>query len=158
MLTNCISLKIRNRLPISSNIAQLSLTMVNLLFFETACCELEVLLSSLKDSRLGPPSGSGSVSELESVASFRATLDATSDRMVNIISAKTDSFFELAEYNWTPSTPASQIEEVPSSYLTEMVDYLKLLMDSVLHQLPDILKDTVYRRALKHVADVMMAS
>lgn len=133
--------------------------MINLLFFETACCELEILLSSLKDTRLGPsPTGSGSVTELDSVANFRETLEATSGRMVDLISAKTDSFFELAEYDWTPAGPGSspQIEERPSSYLTEMVDYLKLVMDSVLSQMPDVLKDTVYRRALQHVADVMM--
>lgn len=133
--------------------------MVNLLFFETACCELELLLSSLKESRLGPsPTGSNSVTELDSVTSFRDTLEATSERMVQLISAKTDSFFELAEYEWTPAyVPSGQIEERPSSYLTEMVDYLKLVMDSMLLQLPDVLKNTVYRRALQHVADTMMS-
>lgn len=158
ILTRRISFKIRERVKTATNISQLSLVMVNLLFFETACCELEILLSSLKDTHLGSsPNGPGSVTELESVASFRETLETTSSRMVDLIAFKTDSFFELAEYQWTPtSMPNQQIEEQPSSYLTEMVDYLTLVMDSVLVQLPDVLKDGVYRRALQHVADVMM--
>lgn len=95
--------------------------------------------------------------QLASVNSFRDTLESAQERMNDQIAKKLDGFFEIAEYDWTPKhVPSPQIVEEPSVYLIEMVDYLTLVMDSVLLQLPEALKMNIYRIALQHCAAAMM--
>lgn len=75
-----------------------------------------------------------------------------------LISRKLDNFFGMATYDWAADhMPTPLLTDEPSTYLTEMVDYLTLIMKSVLVQLPDALRTAIYREALQHCADTLMA-
>jgi hypothetical protein len=167
MLTERMSLKIRNQVRNMRNISQIALVAVNLLFFETACCELEVLLGSLKcafllitlaahheDRANARPDQEPVPIQLASVQSFRDTLEATQHHLNTLIGRKLDEFFELAEYNWTPQQAPPHDEVSP--YLVEMIDYFTLVMDSTLAVLPVALKNAMYKGALQHCEERLM--
>jgi exocyst complex component 6 len=157
-----------------NNLSQLSQIVVNVLFFQTACSDLETLLVTLRcvslrvssrsalelTSRLRLPLCSatqrGGTIHLDSLASFQHTLTLTQDRIVANISQKMDSFFEEAEYNWLAPQPPQNNEA--SGYLQDLIDFLSTVMMSVLIQLPEFSKDYVYRGALSHCAMLLMVS
>jgi hypothetical protein len=134
-----------------NNLSQLSQIVVNVLFFQTACSDLETLLVTLRATQRG-----GTI-HLDSLASFRKTLAMTQDRIVSNISQKTDSFFEEVQYEWT-TTIRPDPNDGPSLYLTDLIEYLSTVMMSVLIQLPEFSKDYVYRGALAHCASILMVS
>lgn len=77
--------------------------------------------------------------------------------MESQVALKMDSFFDLSEYQWTaPYVPSPQITELPSTYLTEMMDYLTLVVQSILVNMSEEIKSQIYRTALQHCADRMM--
>ena len=94
---------------------------------------------------------------LDSLASFRQTLQLTQDRIISHVGHRIDNFFEDAQYNWVASSPPSSSTE-PSSYLLDLTEFLSTVMMSVLIQLPEFSKDYVYRGALEHCAGVLMVS
>jgi len=147
LLIQQVSQNIQKRLQEIHNISQLSQIVVNVLFFQTACSELESLLVTLRATQRG-----GTI-HLESLASFQATLRMALDKIIVDISSKLDSFFEEADYQWE-ATVASRDAE-PSSYLRDLVDFIQTIMLSVLVQLPDSGKDHVFRGALAHCASLM---
>lgn len=91
---------------------------------------------------------------LESLASFRTTLELTQSRIVDNITAKADSFFEEAQYDWT--TLVEPRSRDPSPFLLDLSDYISTVMMSILVQLPEFAKDYVHRGALKRAADYLM--
>jgi hypothetical protein len=167
-----------------SNLSQLAQIVVNVLFFQTACSDLETLLVTLRCASYGDlplsfalssvtPSKltqgqtcavcapcratqRGGTIHLDSLASFQQTLKQTQDRMVAQIAQKIDNFFEEAQYPWaTSQAPPAHLADDASPYLQDMVDYVSTVMVSVLIQLPDFAKDYVYRGALAHIAKIL---
>ncbi|KAK4046374.1 Rab GTPase-binding exocyst subunit S15 [Microbotryomycetes sp. JL201] len=136
LLIKQVSENIQRRLQMISNLSQLSQIVVNVLFFQTACAELENLLVSLRATQRG-----GTL-HLESLASFQHTLSLTQDRIVSNISQKMDSFFEEASYDWTASRPPKSSDA--SAFLQDLIDFLTTVMMSVLIQLPEFSKDYSY--------------
>ena len=107
--------------------------------------------------RFGRATQRGGSIHLDSLASFRQTLQLTQDRIVAHVGHRIDNFFEDAQYNWlAPHPPSSNTE--PSSYLLDLTEFLSTVMMSVLIQLPEFSKDYVYRGALDHCAGVLMVS
>ncbi|GAA5957372.1 hypothetical protein JCM21900_006878 [Sporobolomyces salmonicolor] len=150
LLIKQVSENIQRRLTMINNLSQLAQIVVNVLFFQTACSDLETLLVTLRATQRG-----GTI-HLDSLASFRQTLAQTQDRIVANISQKMDSFFEEAEYPWTASQPPPP-GEAASGYLHDLIDFLSTVMMSVLIQLPEFAKDYVYRGALSHCASLLMS-
>lgn len=153
-----------------SNLSQLAQIVVNVLFFQTACSDLETLLVTLRCvlpslaqarcllMRTTAPRATqrGGTIHLDSLASFQQTLTQTQDRMVAQISQKIDNFFEEAQYPWSAQQPPAPHEAgEASAYLQDLIDYVSTVMMSVLIQLPEFAKDYVYRGALAHVAMVL---
>ncbi|GAA5858297.1 hypothetical protein JCM8547_004638 [Rhodosporidiobolus lusitaniae] len=154
LLIKQVSENIQRRLTMINNLSQLSQIVVNVLFFQTACSDLEELLVTLRATQRG-----GTI-HLDSLASFQQTLIQTQDRMVANISQKMDSFFEEAEYPWLASAPPPPPRGgggEASGYLQDLIDFLSTVMMSVLIQLPEFAKDYVYRGALAHCAMVLQS-
>ncbi|GAA6010192.1 hypothetical protein JCM10207_005660 [Rhodosporidiobolus poonsookiae] len=152
LLIKQVSENIQRRLTMINNLSQLAQIVVNVLFFQTACSDLETLLVTLRATQRG-----GTI-HLDSLASFQQTLTQTQDRMVANISQKMDSFFEEAEYPWTAGQPPPpQQQHEASGYLQDLIDFLSTVMMSVLIQLPEFAKDYVYRGALAHTAMVLQS-
>jgi hypothetical protein len=153
-LADHIAGAIDRRIKSTANLSQLAQIVVNLIFFETACLELTSLLVTLRASHRG-----GTVA-LESVQSFERTVELCHTRIVRNIALKLDACFDLAGYDWqarSPPPPATADADTdPSTYLTEMVDYLTTVVDSVLVQLPSTVRDGIYRGALEHISDTML--
>ncbi|GAA6041621.1 hypothetical protein JCM8097_007771 [Rhodosporidiobolus ruineniae] len=155
LLIKQVSENIQRRLQMINNLSQLAQIVVNVLFFQTACSDLETLLVTLRATQRG-----GTI-HLDSLASFQQTLTQTQDRMVANISQKMDSFFEEAEYPWLaaqpPPPPRPGMPSEASGYLQDLIDFLSTVMMSVLIQLPEFAKDYVYRGALAHCAMVLQS-
>jgi len=90
------------------------------------------------------------------VDNFGETIDYARTRMEEQVWLKLDSFFGMSEYQWTNARALSSTSEEPSTYLMEMVNYLTLVLDSILANLSIGLKSFLYRSALQHCADRMM--
>ncbi|SCV67991.1 BQ2448_112 [Microbotryum intermedium] len=150
LLIKQVSENIQRRLRMISNLSQLSQIVVNVLFFQTACQDLETLLVTLRATQRG-----GTI-HLDSLASFEATLKMTQDRIVTNIAQKMDSFFEEANYDWHTIIPPGNGAHA-SGYLQDLIDFVTTVMMSVLIQLPEFSKDYVYRGALSYCASVLMS-
>ncbi|KAM0750440.1 exocyst complex subunit Sec15-like protein [Meredithblackwellia eburnea MCA 4105] len=150
LLIKQVSENIQRRLQMINNLSQLSQIVVNVMFFQTACSDLETLLVTLRATQRG-----GTI-HLDSLASFQQTLKLTQNRIVSNVSQKVDSFFEEAQYHWEARDGPRPNAE-PSPYLEELTDFLSTVMMSVLIQLPQFSKDYVYRGALAHCATVLMS-
>ncbi|BGP28404.1 Rab GTPase-binding exocyst subunit S15 [Rhodotorula toruloides] len=152
LLIKQVSENIQRRLNMISNLSQLAQIVVNVLFFQTACSDLETLLVTLRATQRG-----GTI-HLDSLASFQQTLMQTQDRMVAQISQKVDTFFEEAQYPWTAThPPPPHTANDASGYLQDLIDYVSTVMMSVLIQLPEFAKDYVYRGALARCASVLQS-
>ncbi|GAA6018183.1 hypothetical protein JCM11491_005623 [Sporobolomyces phaffii] len=154
LLIHQVSENVQRRLTTITNLSQLCQIVVNVLFFKTACRDLETLLVTLRATQRG-----GTI-HLESLQSFNQTLVQTQDRIVHQISLKLDSFFEEAQYPWTSTVPPPRQDEGgggggASAYLMDLMDFVSTVMMSVLISLPEFAKDYVYRGALKYCTMVL---
>ncbi|GAA5923321.1 Rab GTPase-binding exocyst subunit SEC15 [Sporobolomyces koalae] len=149
LLIQQVSENIQRRLATISNLSQLAQIVVNVLFFQTACTDLETLLVTLRATQRG-----GTI-HLDSLTSFNQTLLQTQDRIISQISLKMDSFFEEAEYPWTTLQPPHSSTGEASGYLMDLMDFSSTVMMSVLIQLPEFAKDYVYKGALKYCSMVL---
>ena len=84
------------------------------------------------------------------MSAFNALFPRAITHLTTTITDKTSDFFELADYDWTPSKPDSQ----SSLYLWDMVNWLMSAVDEL--SLPKNVKDAAYRGALAHIADCFM--
>lgn len=102
----------------------------------------------------------GGTIHLDSLASFRRTMQMTQDRIVSHVGLRIDTFFEDAQYNWEAPHPPIRDEEeeedTPTGYLVDLTEFLSTVMMSVLIQLPEFAKNYVYRGALMHCASVLI--
>lgn len=164
LLTEHVSNEIGKRLRAMSNLSQIAQVVVNLEHFSTACDELEGVLMNLRyvvpwshEFPLISDSASqrGGPVKLASCQSFAKTLSAAESRIDAVIASKLESFFELAEYEWTPARPQSTAAE-PSTYVFEMITFLTAYVDSVLIGLNEAIKTRAYQSALSRINRWMM--
>ncbi|WVQ72415.1 hypothetical protein IAR50_001967 [Cryptococcus sp. DSM 104548] len=149
LLSNHVSKQIAKRLQSMANLSQIAQIVINLEHFLTACDELESVLMNLRASQRGGPI------KLSAGASFTSTLAVAQSRIDSVVNSKLESFFELAEYNWTPARPQSTVEE-PSTYVFEMITFLTAYVDSVLIGLSEDVKTRAYSNALGRINKWLM--
>ncbi|EIW70745.1 hypothetical protein M231_02602 [Tremella mesenterica] len=149
LLTMNVAKQVSDRLKTMSNLSQIAQVVINLEHFTTACEELESLLMGLRASQRGGPI------KLASCKSFAEALAAAESRIDQVIGSKLESFFELAEYNWTPARPQSTATE-PSTYVFEMITFLTAYVDSVLIGLNEGIKTRAYMSALARINKWLM--
>lgn len=92
----------------------------------------------------------GGLISLTASSSFGNTLSRALDRITSLINSKLDDFFELAEYDWTPSGR----EDAPSMYLYELVNWLTTVVDSLV--IKESYKDEAYKGAVAYIAECLM--
>lgn len=73
-------------------------------------------------------------------------------RIDSAIASKMSEFFGMTEFDWTPKEERSQAEE----WLSEMLQWLSTMMESVLVTLPDDIKKEHYRSAFQNIADTFL--
>ncbi|CED85244.1 Exocyst complex, subunit SEC15 [Phaffia rhodozyma] len=148
ILTNHVSESIAKKLEGTNNFSLIAQIVINLEHFELACEELNVVLSNLRlDSRLPQI-------KLSSTGSLSQTLIQAQGRISDLLSKKLDSFFELAEIDFTPDRPRKEGE--CSEYLREMIGFLANYVDSVLSGLGEEGRQGTYRGACKYICDTLM--
>ncbi|KAF2094022.1 exocyst complex component Sec15 [Rhizodiscina lignyota] len=123
--------------------------LTNLGHFEIACSELQSLLYEARSNKSG---GSAEI-ELHATEKFKEGKKMAEKRIFELVNSKIDDLIEIAEYDWTASTPLT----VPSNYIQELTQYLSVNMDSVLLGLPTEIKELVYFDALSHAATMILA-
>ncbi|KAG2013848.1 rsec15 [Coprinopsis cinerea AmutBmut pab1-1] len=144
LLIKYISESIARRLAGTSTLTQIAQIVANLEHFQHACEELERSLTNLRSTQRG------GIVRLTASTSFQNTLSRSLGRITGLISSKLDQFFELSEYDWTPSTR----ETSPSMYLYELVNWLTTVVDSLV--IKESYKDEAYKGALAYIADCLM--
>ncbi|TYJ55946.1 hypothetical protein B9479_003331 [Cryptococcus floricola] len=149
LLSTHVSKQIAKRLLSMANLSQIAQIVINLEHFLTACDELESVLMNLRASQRGGPI------KLSAGASFTSTLAIAQSRIDSVVNSKLESFFELAEYDWTPARPQSTVEE-PSTYVFEMITFLTAYVDSVLIGLSEEVKTRAYSNALGRINKWLM--
>jgi len=82
--------------------------------------------------------------------SFESAVSRALERISVVISKKLDIFFEVAEYEWVPSTR----EDSPSMYLYELINWLTTVVDGMV--VKETYKDEAYRGAVGYVAECLM--
>ncbi|KAI0068510.1 exocyst complex component sec15 subunit [Artomyces pyxidatus] len=132
------------RLAKTSTLSQVAQMITNLEHFEVACVELERSLTSLRSTQRG-----GTI-RLTAAGSFGTTLTRALQRINALITSKLDDFFELSEYDWTPTTR----EDAPSMYLYELVNWLTTVVDSLV--IKETYKDEAYRGAVTYIAQCLI--
>ncbi|KAF5388055.1 hypothetical protein D9615_000563 [Tricholomella constricta] len=144
LLIEHISEPIGKRLAGTSTLSQIAQIVTNLEYFQAACSELERSLTNLRSAQRG-----GAI-RLTARTSFETTLSRSLGRITGLITSKLDQFFELSEYEWTPSTR----ENAPSMYLYELVNWLTTVVDSLV--IKETYKDEAYKGALEYIAGCLM--
>ncbi|KAK7061897.1 exocyst complex component SEC15 [Favolaschia claudopus] len=144
LLINHISQTIGQRLAGTATLSQIAQIVTNLEHFQVACAELQRSLTNLRSSHRG-----GSIT-LTASTSFESTLTRALARITGLISSKLDDFFELSEYDWTPSNR----ENAPSMYLYELVNWLTTVVDSLV--IKEAYKDEAYKGAVSYIAECLM--
>ncbi|KZT29334.1 exocyst complex subunit Sec15-like protein [Neolentinus lepideus HHB14362 ss-1] len=134
ILSAHISENIARRLATTSTLTQIAQMVTNLEHFQVACVEIEATISNIRTAQ----------------SSFTSTLTKALARITSLITSKLDDFFELSEYDWTPSTR----ESAPSVYLYELFNWLTTVLDSLI--IKDVYKDESYRGAVNYIASCLM--
>ncbi|PFH51362.1 hypothetical protein AMATHDRAFT_40154 [Amanita thiersii Skay4041] len=144
LLIKHISETIRQRLSTITTLSQIAQIVTNLEHFQAACPELECSLNNLRSAQWSR------IIKLDAASSFETTLHRSLARITELITSKLDQFFELSEYEWTPSTRESS----PSMYLYELVNWLITVVDSL--YIKEMYKDEAYKGALDYIAGCLI--
>ncbi|EPQ59901.1 hypothetical protein GLOTRDRAFT_33192 [Gloeophyllum trabeum ATCC 11539] len=144
LLSAHISDNIARRLATTSTLTQIAQMVTNLEHFQVACTEIEATITSMRTSQRG-----GSI-RLTASSSFASTISRALTRITSLITSKLDDFFDLSEYDWTPSAR----ESAPSVYLYELFNWLTTVLDSLV--IKDAYKDEAYRGAVNYIASCLM--
>lgn len=120
--------------------------LVNLEYFQNACGEVE---KTLMDNKI---SGRKAAVTLQATEKFRAARKKAEERIFELLNAIVDDFLEIAEYDWLTSTRNT----TPSTYLTEMVTFLKTMVSSTLVNLPHSIRSFLYLDAFDHLCSSLL--
>ncbi|EJD48589.1 exocyst complex component, sec15 subunit [Auricularia subglabra TFB-10046 SS5] len=144
LLTTSIADKIAARVATSNNFSQICQVITNSEYFQVMCAELENGLPSLR------PTQRGGMISLAAAKSFEDAGAKALARINTVIASKLNDFFELAEYEWTPSGR----EDQPSMYLYELIQWLTTVVDGL--QVKEEHKDDAYGGAVRYVAECLL--
>ncbi|RPD64354.1 exocyst complex component sec15 subunit [Lentinus tigrinus ALCF2SS1-7] len=144
ILITYISESLAKRAKSTANVPQIAQIITNLEHFEISCTELERSLTNIRSSQRG-----GTI-RVKAAASFVVTRTKAIARVTEAMSSKLDEFFELSEYDWTPSTRKA----APSDYLDGLVTWLTSVVDSL--TLKDTYKEEAYRGAVGYIASCFL--
>lgn len=116
--------------------------LLNLEHFEYASTEIEKELEAHKTSGRSTPI------ILKSTDAFKEARKLAEARIFELVNAIVDDFLDIADYDWL----TNQRHTEPSSYLTEMINFLKTMVNSTLVNLPHNVKSFLYLDAFDHLA------
>lgn len=116
--------------------------LLNLEHFEYASLQVEKTLQSHRIS------GRTLQVRLKATDSFRAARKLAEARIFELVNAVVDDFLEIADYDWLITTQNTE----PSSYLVELINFLKTMVNSTLVNLPSSIKSFLYLDAFDHLA------
>ncbi|KAA8905523.1 hypothetical protein TRICI_005270 [Trichomonascus ciferrii] len=143
MTTVCKALEDKLRSTTREQVVQI---LVNLEYFETAS---ENLTRRLSEDRF---SGRRGKVVLEATQAFKRARKKAEERVFELVNTVVDDFLGLADYDWNTTVRTDQ----PSSYLEDMVSFLKTLVSSTLVNLPHSVKSFVYFDAFDHLASSLL--
>ncbi|KAF9585597.1 hypothetical protein BGW38_001619, partial [Lunasporangiospora selenospora] len=126
-------------------LSQIAQIMINLEYFQSACSDFEQMLT---DMRL---SSDPSKVSLQATGLFRETRKSAEQRISELVNSKIDEIVEFSEYDWLPTA----VQDHPSTYLQELVNFMGVMMSVTLNSLPDSIKTVVYYNALEHLASTL---
>lgn len=145
ILSNKICKEFENRLS-STTREQIVQIVLNLEHFEYASSQIERLLQQHRRS-----SSTLGVS-LEATKLFLGARKFAEARIFELVNAIVDDFLEIADYNWLSTKPSTE----PSSYLVELINFLKTMVNSTLVNLPSNIKSFLYLDAFDHLASSLL--
>ena len=146
----------------SQYLGQIVQILINLSHFNTACHELETLLSSARSSSSSSSSSApipntititGPAISLKATSQFSTHQKTAENRIFELVNSKVNDLIETAEYDWlSRATPTE-----PSNYILTLTRYLANIINSVLLSLPSSLKDLMLFNAISHTASSILA-
>lgn len=116
--------------------------LLNLEHFEFASTQIEKELEARKTSGRSAPI------TLKGTDAFKTTRKLAEARIFELVNAIVDDFLDIADYDWL----TSQRQTEPSAYLSEMISFLKTMVNSTLANLPHSVKSFLYLDAFDHLA------
>eukprot|EP00842_Homolaphlyctis_polyrhiza_P005162 jgi/Hompol1/5647/HPOL_002014-RA len=125
----------------SSGLSVVVQVMINSQWFEKACAQFEELLQEQRNSYKGVRV------VLQATQTFEETRTVSERRLFEIVNNKIDGFLEVADYDWE----ATVASNTPSAYLTDLVEYLAMVVSSTLSSLPNATKAYIYFEAFDHL-------
>ncbi|KAG8961089.1 hypothetical protein FRC03_005785 [Tulasnella sp. 419] len=144
LLVKHVAEPIANRLRASRNMSTIAQMISDIDCFHHGCQELGQQLTKLRAAHRG------GTMILEATNAFGSLSERASIHLNSAITNKLSDFFDLAEYEWTPSRP----DTTPSVYLYDMVMWLTGVIDGL--AVTEEIKGTAYKAALEHIAGCMM--
>lgn len=120
--------------------------LINMEYFENASVQIE---KSLMESR---ESGERSPVSLKATERFKIARKKAEERIFELLNSIVDDFLEIAEYDWLTTTKFT----TPSTYLTEMVTFLKTMVSSTLVNLPHSIRSFLYLDAFDHLCSSLL--
>lgn len=132
------------RLATITTVRQIAQSITNTEYFQAACQELELALTSLRSTQRG------GLIHLSARKSFESILSHSIQHLTGLINSKLDQSFEFSMYNWTPQTR----ENAPSMQLDELIGWLTTVVDSL--SIKEQYKDEAYKGAFEYIADTLM--
>lgn len=120
--------------------------LINMEYFESASKQVEKALTE------NVRAGHGVPVTLQATEKFRQVGKKAEERIFELINAIVDDFLEIADYDWLTTTKNT----APSTYLTEMVPFLKTVMNSSLVNLPYGIRSFLYLDAFDHLCSSLL--
>lgn len=118
--------------------------LINMEYFENAAKEVE---KSLQDS-----ASHKIIVSLNATESFQACRKKAEVRIFELVNNVVDQFLDIADYDWRTTTKNA----TPSTYLTEMVTFLKTMVNSTLVNLPHSIRSFLYLDAFDHLCSSLL--
>lgn len=141
--TVCHSFEERLKSTAREQIVQI---LINMEYFQNASEQIE---KSLMESKTSGPQVTVS---LKATERFKTARKKAEERIFELINAIVDDFLEIADYDWLTTTRST----TPSTYLTEMVTFLKTMMNSTLVNLPHSIRSFLYLDAFDHLCSSLL--
>lgn len=121
---------------------QIAQILLNMEHFEYASSQIEKLLQANRTS------GRTVSVSLKGTSAFGAAGKLAEARIFELVNSVVDDFLEIADYDWLTTQKSTD----PSSYLSEMINFLKTMVNSTLVNLPHRIKSFLYLDAFDHLA------
>lgn len=118
--------------------------LVNMKYFENMASEVEKLLQESSTRK--------TIVSLNATETFQACRKKAEVRIFELVNNVVDQFLDIADYDWRTTTKNT----TPSTYLTEMVTFLKTMINSTLVNLPHSIRSFLYLDAFDHLCSSLL--